>query len=97
MFYAKVFTTKYDVLVAICDRELLGKKIRWKDFEIVVSKSFYGGEIVDENECVELMKKATIGNLMGKKIVELSIKEGFIEKKNVIVIDGVPHAQFVKL
>jgi hypothetical protein len=34
---------------------------------------------------------------MGKNIVELASKNGFIVKENVILIDGVPHAQFVKL
>jgi len=43
------------------------------------------------------MRKATIGNLMGEQAVDLAEKNGFIIRKNVILIDGIPHAQFVKI
>ena len=43
------------------------------------------------------MKKATIVNLLGKRIVELALRNGFIEKKNIILFDGHPHAQIIKL
>lgn len=43
------------------------------------------------------MKRATIGNLMGKEIVELANQNGFIIMENVIFINGIPHAQFVKI
>jgi hypothetical protein len=64
---------------------------------IEISEKFYGGKLIDEEKAIKLLNKATIGNLMGKNIVELASKNGFIVKENVILIDGVPHAQFVKL
>jgi hypothetical protein len=99
MFWCNVFIDKKDVVVVICDEELLGKKLKLKEKKITVevSKKFYGGKLVDENVAVNLLSKATIGNLMGKRIVELANKNGFIVKENVILIDGIPHAQFVKL
>jgi hypothetical protein len=96
MFWSKVFQTKYELVVAICDEELLDKKIG-KKFKIKISKEFYGEKLIDENVALKLMKKATIGNLIGKNIVELAEKNGFIIKENIIVIDGIPHAQFVKI
>ena len=99
MFWCNVFSDKKDVVVVICDEELLGKKLRMKekDITIEISRKFYGGKLIDEETAIELLSKATIGNLMGKNIVELASKNGFIVEKNVILIDGVPHAQFVKL
>ena len=97
MFYAKVFTTRHDVLVAICDKELLGKTLKTKDLEVKVDEKFYGGKLVNEDSCIDLMKKATIGNLIGKRIVELALKEGFIERENILYIGDIPHAQFIKL
>lgn len=96
MFWSKVYPTKYDLVVAICDEELLDKKIG-KKLEIKISKGFYGGKLINEEVAIKLMKKATIGNLIGKRIVELAEKNGFIIKDNIIIIDGVPHAQFVKI
>lgn len=97
LFWCKVFLAKGEILVAICDESLIDKKIMYKDIEIKVCKDFYGDKLVDENVAVALMGKATIGNLMGKEIVAVAEKNGFITKENVIFINGVPHAQFVKI
>jgi|YelNatPaOPRAMG01_1025707.scaffolds.fasta_scaffold48754_2 hypothetical protein len=97
MFWCKVFTVKHDVLVAICDEELLGKKIKSKGLTITISKNFYGGEKIDEETAKKFMEIATIGNLFGKKIVELAKKQGLVAEENVISINGIEHAQFVKM
>jgi hypothetical protein len=96
MFWGNVFSTKYDLVIAICDEELIDKEIG-KNPRVKISKNFYGGLLISEQHALKMMKKATIGNIMGKKIVELAEKSGFITKENIILIDGVPHAQFVKI
>ena len=98
MFWGKVFYTKYDIVVAICDENLIDREIRTKDkLKVKISRSFYGGQLINEAEALKLMRRATIGNLIGRRIVELAEKNGFIEKENIILINGIPHAQFVKL
>lgn len=99
MYWANLFTTKTEILVAICDEDVLGKTLEFnkKHIQVKVSKHFYGERLVDERAAFKLMDKATIGNLMGKDIVKLAEKNGFISKENIINIDGIPHAQFVKL
>ena len=99
MFWTKVFTTRSEIIVAICDEELLDKEIEFKrtGAKIKVSKHFYGEHSIDDNVALKLLKSSTIGNLIGKKIVELATRHGFISNENVIDIDGTPHAQFVKL
>lgn len=97
MFWCKIFQTKYEVVVAVCDEGLIDKVLDKKGKKIKVSKNFYGGQLVDENMAVKFMKNATIGNLIGKEVVELADKNRFISKENVILIDEIPHAQFVKL
>ena len=97
MFWGKIFTTRYDIVVAICDEELIEKEINTEKVKIKLSKNFYGEKLIDENIAINLMKKATIGNLIGKKIIDLAEENGFIVGENVIFIDDIPHAQFVKL
>ena len=98
MFWGKVFYTKYDIVVAICDENLIDREIRTKDkLKVKISRSFYGGQLINEAEALKLMRRATIGNLIGRRIVKLAEKNGFIEKENIILINGIPHAQFVKL
>jgi hypothetical protein len=97
MFWCKVFSTKYDLVVAICDEDLIDKEIETKELKIKISKNFYGEKLIDEKIALRLMKKATVCNLMGKNIVELAEKNKFIIKENIIFINGIPHAQFVKI
>jgi hypothetical protein len=97
MFWAKLFPAKYELVIAICDQELIDKQLEFKNFKIKISKSFYGERLIDEDIAIKLMNKSTIGNLTGKKIVDLAEKNGFITKENIISIDGIPHAQFVKM
>jgi hypothetical protein len=97
MFWCKIFLTKEELVVAICDEELIGKEIGTKKLKVKVSKNFYGDRLTDDKVALKLMKRATICNLMGKEIVEIAKKNGFIAEENIILINGVPHAQFVKI
>ena len=97
MFWAKIFPAKYEIVVAVCDEELIDKELMMDDVPVKISKYFYGEKLIDEEFTLKLLKKATIGNLMGKKIVELAEKNGFIDKQNIILINEVPHAQFIKI
>ncbi len=95
MFWCKTFSAKEKFVVAICDKDLIGKEIG-NEPKITVKESFYRGEIVDEKKALELMKKSNICNLLGKKIVDLALKNKFITKENIIFIGDVPHAQFIQ-
>jgi hypothetical protein len=95
MFWSKCHSAKGNFIVAICDEKLLGKTIG-KEFEVKVEERFYKGELIDYSKAEDLMKKADICNLLGKEIVEFAIKKKFIIRENVILIDGIPHAQFIK-
>lgn len=97
MFWGKIMRTKQDVVVAICDEKLFGKKIKFKDFKVEISKDFYGERLINDKIAVGAMKIADIGNLFGEEIVKLAKENGFIDDENIILIDGVPHAQFVRL
>lgn len=99
MYWTKLFTTKTEIIVALCDEDILDKIIEFKKTgaTIKISKYFYGEHLVDDSVVLKLMNSATIGNLFGKNIVSLAEKHGFISRENIISIDGIPHAQFVKL
>jgi len=97
MFWCKVFVVKHDTLVAMCDEDLLEKKIRTKELTIKISKNFYGGEKIDEKTALKLLDVATIGNLFGKNVVELAKRQGLVAEENIISINGIRHAQFVKM
>lgn len=102
-FWARIFATRHDLVLAVCDEELIEKELKMRQegkkelLKIKVSKDFYGDMLVSEMIVVRLMKRATIGNFIGTRVVDIAEKNGFILKENIILIDEVPHAQFVKL
>ncbi len=96
-YWCNIFSTKEEIVGAICDEELLGKELNFKSVKVVIGEKFYGGRLIDEEFAKKVLEKSTIGNLFGKRIVDIAQKNGFITDENIIVIDGTPHAQFVKL
>ncbi len=79
-------------VVAVCDKELIGKKLVQDNLEINVTERFYKGEEVSEEEVVKVLKEAANINLLGKKTVDIAVKAGIISEENVLMIQGVPHA-----
>lgn len=96
-YWCKVFKTRHDIVGAFCDEEILGRTLEDDRFRVKVSSGFYGGVLVGERVALKVMEKISIGNLMGKNIVEAAIEAGFITRENLIFIDGIPHAQFARL
>jgi len=74
---------------------LIGKEIR-KNPKFRVEKDFYFEKYIGERKALELMRRATIGNLVGKRIIKLALKKKFISEENVMFIGDVPHAQFIQ-
>lgn len=96
-YWCKIFQTRQDLVGAFCDKSVLGKELEDERFKIKVSKHFYGGVLVSEKVAVRIMSRITIGNIIGKDVIEIAKENGFITEENIILIDEVPHAQFVKL
>lgn len=96
-YWCKIFQTKHDFVGAICDLDLLGKTLSEGDLKVKVSEHFYGGVQIGDRAALKIMGRVTIGNLFGREIVALALKGGFITEENLIFIDGVPHAQFIKV
>lgn len=92
----KTVRTQGEILVVICDEELLGKKFKNGEFRLEVKESFYKGEKASLEDCLAALRSATIGNLVGS-IVEHAVKAGIIEPGNVLHFKKVPHAQLVRL
>jgi len=85
------------VLVAACDADLLGKTLKYGQVNFEIRKDFYGGKLVQVEDAVELIKTATIVNLVGPVIVGMAVKEKLIHPQAILDISGVPHAQIIKL
>jgi uncharacterized protein len=86
-----------NVLLAICDSEILGKTLREGKIVFHVKEEFYNGGRVTIEEAVDMIPNSNIVNMVGKCCVEKAIAEGYVHPAAVLNIEGVPHAQIVKL
>ena len=92
--YMKIYHVGNDVLLAACDAELVGKKLHFGDVEFIVSKEFYADVLGDDEMLKRHLEIATVGNLVGEIAVKCAIEVGLVDEENVIMLDGIPHAQF---
>jgi len=84
-------------LIAVCDCEILGKRFAEGQLRIVVSPDFFGGEVASCAEVEKALASATMANFVGSKAVLHAISLGYVEKDNVLSIDGIPYAQMVRM
>ena len=85
------------VLLAMCDADLLGKTLKQGKIVFHVREEFYKGSLMRLEEAVSLIKQSTIINMVGQKIVKKAVEEGWIHPDAILEIEGVPHAQIVKV
>jgi len=85
-----------NVLLSICDSEILGKTLCEGKIVFHVKEDFYRGSRVDVEEAVSMIDNSTIVNMIGKNVVKRAIEKGYVHPEAVLHIEGVPHAQIVK-
>ncbi|MBU1887066.1 MAG: DUF424 family protein [Candidatus Micrarchaeota archaeon] len=93
--YMKVHTKQNEVVVALCDKELIGTVLddgrTYMDLDTY--RNFYVGKISTESEVREALKKFTSANFVGKKAVGIAISLGLVEKNDIKNINKVPYIQ----
>lgn len=97
MYYLKVHDVDGERLLAACDKELLGTRLIDDIFDFQVSKQFFGENLVDEKTLLDELLNASIANLMGNKVVDIALREGFVNETCIIEVAGAKHAQIVNI
>ena len=85
-----------NVLLAICDCELLGRTLREGKIVFHVRDEFYNGRKASVEEAIGMINNSTMVNLVGKCCVGKAIAEGYVHPEAVLKIEGIPHAQIIK-
>ena len=93
--FVNIIKTYRDV-VAICDKQLIGRTFYTDKFQLEEKENFYKGEIMEEDKVIILLKDmkkedATF-NIVGQKSVNAAIKAGIINKNAVGEIENIPFA-----
>ena len=85
-------TTDYqkNLMLNICDADLLGKNIEEDKLKMNISESYYGEKLVEHDEAKTLLKNASIINMVGKETISLSLKLGVGNENGIKEIGGIP-------
>jgi hypothetical protein len=86
----------YRDVVAVCDKELLGKKFEEGIFLLDVKESFFKGRESSKEEASEIMKDMKLEdstfNIIGERSIQTALELGVITKEGIGKIAGIPFA-----
>jgi hypothetical protein len=91
----KTHRAQGQVVVAMCDVELVGRKLKDGRITITLNEGFYAGEFFDEDETgiFNLIRGASSYNIFGERAIGVAMRYNLVDRTTVRVIDGIPHAQ----
>ena len=93
--YLKAHRSGGEVLIAVCDCNLIGKRFAEGHLQLEVCADFFGGEKATAEDLEDALFMATIANLVGERSVGHAVRLGYVERENVLMIKGIPCAQMV--
>ncbi|MGH2639653.1 MAG: DUF424 domain-containing protein [Rhabdochlamydiaceae bacterium] len=84
------------ILVNICDEELLGTTIKGGSVEMNISRDYFGGDKVNEEEAIDMVRSSTVISLAGSRIVERVLDEKLASEHAVKRIGSVSFLMIYK-
>lgn len=93
MILKKHSTTEGQLILAMCDEELLGKEFEENELILDLTSEFYKGKKLSEEEAEKLINDAYIINAVGEKVIEFLKKKEYVDK--VKEIQKIPYTQIV--
>lgn len=77
-------------MLNICDSGLVGRTLVEGDLTMNITPSYFAERVVEEKEAAQLLRNASIINMVGQRTVDLSVKIGIGSLKGVKKIEGIP-------
>jgi len=95
----RVHKVRSEFVVAACDEELLGRElpIGTNGRTVKITAIFYGERPVSEEELVWALRRATVVNLLGERVLGIAQREGFVGAEGLGTLGGVPHAEIFSM
>jgi len=94
-FYIRRMNYQGSLMVNICDEELLGKNIEGDSVNVNITKEFFN-EIVNENDITTILRKCSIANLIGKRVVDKTLSLGLAKKESIKIVSDIPFLMIFK-
>ena len=97
LFASKLIVRSGNIILNICDPELVDKTIKDEERVITIRSDYYNEKTIDEVEAEYLLQKCTSANMVGEKTISLSLKLGIGSEKGIRRIDGTPFLVIFKM
>jgi hypothetical protein len=65
--------------------------------EFKISTYFYGGDLVNDDTFINMVKRVTSANIVGNHCIKVLIENDYIKEDSVIMIENVGHIQIYDL
>jgi hypothetical protein len=95
-FSVRTAEYKGNLLVNICDEELIGRTVSEGKLKVHISKDFYSGEVVGKGEALRLIRTCSVVNLAGRRSVSLAIDNEIGAREAIREIEDVPFLMIYK-
>jgi hypothetical protein len=83
-------------MVNVCDSELIGRTLSEGKLKMHISKDFFGGELVEEEEALKIIKNSAMISLAGERSVKIALANKLGSPQAVREIEGVPFLMIYK-
>ena len=97
LFSTKVISASGNLMLNICDPELIDKTLQDGNTKIKINPNYYAERDVDEHEAKNLLTKCNSINMVGEKTISLATSLGLGSEKSVRRIEGVPFLILFKM
>lgn len=95
-FSVRSIAWKNSSLVNVCDAELIGRTLIEGKLKMHISKEFFGGELVEEDEALKIIKESPMISLAGQRSVNIALANKVGSPQAVREIEGVPFLMIYK-
>lgn len=95
-FIARKIKWQDVTLLNICDEELIGTTIRGDKIDMEISRDYFGGEKVGEEEAISLVRSSSIVNLAGTRIVDKIVDQKLASDRSVKRVGSVSFLMIYK-
>lgn len=89
-FSVKISDYQKNMMLNMCDAELMGKDVVDGELKIPINETYYGKQLVDKDKAISLLKSASVMNLVGKETISLATDLGIGSESGIKIISNIP-------
>ncbi len=94
-FVMRIHRVRAEFVVAACDAELVGQELPLEQGsgKVKITSHFYGERRVTKEELLWALERATVANLLGRRVLKVAQDGGHVDPRATTTLGGVPHAE----